>query len=123
MTGQGTSRRSGYRESSSSMATPSSAPALRSLPSMCSAMGWSCPNTSPDASCGAGRRGLVRNRFAHHSLMAHQPVVALQKAPPGKMPRLRIPKHRHNVPPRQGFRGGERMAIEPAFNSAAQNIR
>jgi hypothetical protein len=46
-----TSRSSGYRESSSSMATPSRASRERSLPMSCSAMGWSLPYTSPEASC------------------------------------------------------------------------
>lgn len=52
-----TSRSSGYRLSSSSMATPSSASRERSLPSSCSEMGWSLPYTSPDASCVGEAKG------------------------------------------------------------------
>uniref|UniRef100_A0A0A9CTD8 Mdh6 n=1 Tax=Arundo donax TaxID=35708 RepID=A0A0A9CTD8_ARUDO len=45
-----TSRSNGYSESSSSIATPSSACNDLSEPSNLSAIGWSGPKTSPDAS-------------------------------------------------------------------------
>lgn len=48
-------RSSGNSESSSSIATPSSASRERSEPSICSSMGCSLPNTSPEAIWGEVR--------------------------------------------------------------------